>query len=89
MKKGIILGIVFAMVITISVVYFCDWYNSVERRGINIDWDDPWYFNGELYYYTEWLNERGEKMEKWLPDHTALFMAEQREKGRIVYPGHW
>ena len=89
MKKWFIVGVVFVMLVIVGTTVYCNWYNSVERKGINIEWDDPWEFNGSTHYYVEWLDEKGEKHAQWISEDKAILMAEQRERGKIVYPGHW
>lgn len=89
MKKGFIIGVVCTMLVIIGVTFYCNWYNSVEHLGIKIDYDDPWMFNGSIHYYTEWIDEQGSKQGQWISEDKALFMVEQRKKGKIVYPGKW
>ena len=76
-KKVIFFGIIFIVLCTIGILYYYSEYNTLNREGVHVDWDDPWAFDGEVLYFTEYKRNDGKIERKWLTKDKAIYVTER------------
>lgn len=88
--KKFIYYLVVSMAVVIVLICVFQMCNDVQNApyGIQVDWNEPWMFNGEILYFGTYVEDYAKEIigERYLTREQWETIIEARRKGFMVNP---